>query len=271
MAYGVPVLKVAPLPLHGPFEDLGEGIGAPPPVRLPSIRAETEVSYDWLFASAAQPMLIVDADNCIARINAAAARLLHASPTPLVGSPFLAAFSASSTRGLAGALSTARVAGSARIVATCAGAQATRVSCGLSLIRAVRRSYILVHLDGGNGRTVDSPSLVAEVIENAPVGFLMTDAQLHLEYANQAFLKMIEADSLDEVYGQPLGRWLGLAADDLAQMEGQMSARRAVSMLFLRLTPEHGAAVEVEALLVAVPHKDHACWGLSIRSRPRLS
>jgi PAS domain-containing protein len=265
------MLKVAPVPTHEAAESFGEGAGPAPPVPVPSLLAPTEMSCDWLFGVAAQPMLIVDARDRILRANVAAARLLHVSPTTLEGSALAAAFAVGSTRELAAALCAARVTGSAKILSTPARAGAAQLTCALSLVVAERGSYILVHLDAEQHRQPGSPSVVGEAIENASFGFLLTDAHLHVEYANRAFLQMIEVDSPAEVHGQPLARWLGLSSDDLAQLHEQMSARRAVSTLFLRLAPEHGPVLEVEAAAVAVPRGDAACWGLSIRRRPRLS
>jgi hypothetical protein len=77
---------------------------------------------------------------------------------------------------------------------------------------------------------------------------------------------MAEDKSLTQVQGHPIARWLALCADDFAQLREQMSSRRAVSMLWLRMARAHGADLHVEVSAVAVPHADHGYWGFSIRS-----
>ncbi len=265
------MLKVAPAPMREVADNPLEGGFVPPPVPLPSLLDPVDISYERLFGIAAQPMLIVDPRNRIQRVNLAAERVLCASSRILIGAPLKAAFSPSSAAGLAAALATARLTGKARLVGSPARAAAAQLSCALSLVVAEGGASILVHLDAGHHGSQGSPSAAGEAIESASCALLLTDAHWRVEYANHAFLQMAEVNSLTEVQAQPLARWLVLSAENFAQLREQMSSRRAVSMLWLRMAREHGADLHVEVSAVAVPHADRHYWGFSIRSLARFS
>ena len=247
------------------------------PVRPPAAVRPAELPYDRLFATAAESVLIVEATTeCIVEANPAAAVLLRSTRPELVGALLTEAFAASGAQLLKGALSRACRHGSSnplRIQPRDGGAELT---AALSLFRTGAESYVLVRLQAPPTEVLRMSedrggSKVLEAIESASVGFLMTDSNFKIEYANPAFVEMIELSSVDEVLGNTLMHWLELSAHDLAKLSEQMSRREAVTVLTTRLRSDQKRSCDVELSAVAVPDQEAPCWGFSIRQRPILN
>jgi PAS domain-containing protein len=115
------------------------------------------------------------------------------------------------------------------------------------------------------------PSPVLAAIEGATVGFLVADADLRVEYANRAFIEMIEAGGLEDLRNRSLQRWLEFTTSDSARLQAQMCCRQAVTVLDTTLRSERGSTRRVEVRAVAVPDEQSACWGFSVCARPPVN
>jgi PAS domain-containing protein len=237
--------------------------------------AASETSYARLFAATDAPVLIVDAlYGTVLNANIAAARALDIQRSALVGSSLIAMFQQPGRQKVLAALGTARALGVARVI----GAHTTHggavLNATLSLVRQAGREYVLAHLESSDRdrcHSDDTPSFVSEAIENALTGFLVTDADFNVLYANRTLLEMLEHDSLEETGGSSLTRWLELSKEDLRLLKRQMQARESVSSLATWLYPLNSQPRMVQVLAIAVPDGTQSRWGFSISERPCLN
>jgi PAS domain-containing protein len=236
-----------------------------------------ELPYDQLFAAAGEPVLIVEAaTECIVEANPAAAVLLRSTRPALVGERLTEAFVASGAVSLRSALSRACRHGNSNLRSVRTRDGSAELSATLSLFRTGAESYVLVRLQAPPSavrqiRPGHSRSKVFDAIDTASVGFVMTDSSFKVEYANPAFVEMVELTSVDEVLGKALVHWLELSGENLARLSEQMSQREAVTVLTTRLRSDQKRSCDVEVTAVAVPDQENACWGFSIRQRPILN
>jgi PAS domain-containing protein len=273
--------------------------------RRPSLPLAAGFTETWLFAAASQAVMIVElASGNIVEANPAAAALLDSERTQLLGSSFLGAFDADSTPALAQMIATVRRRGHIeRVIARTRGRSAARgsrlarwaragrdIAITLSLVSAESDAYMLVRLlpaaraasdrndhgDGDGARDSDTrdasdakvPSLVLDAIDKAPEGFVVTDPELRLSYANRAFIRMAGLDSLAQLQGNSLTLWLELTQADLTRLNEQMARREAVTVFNTTLRRSslstRGASLEVEVSAIAVPDGRERSWGFRI-------
>ena len=237
----------------------------------------TQLAYEKLFNAATEPVLIVDAaTESIVEANPAAAIVLSTTRSSLVGTPVTQVFVAASAHALKNSLAATCTQGSSRPVCLEARGGGSMLTAAFSLFRTASESYVLVRLTAPPSGVLENPrgsdrSIVYEAIEDASIGFLMTDSEFRVEYANRAFIEMIELSSLDELRGTSLARWLELSAGDLARLSEQMARREAVTVLTSNLRSEQNRSRDVEVSAVAVPDEENPCWGFTVCERPRLN
>jgi PAS domain S-box-containing protein len=230
----------------------------------------------WLFAAATQPVMMVEqASGRILEANPAAASLLGIARAQLLGSAFLNAFHADSTAALTQSIASARLAGHGkRINARTHGSRGRDIGVTLSLVHADSDSYLLVQLltaahDANEQHGGEVSSIVMDVIEQAPEGFVVTDPGLRLTYANRAFIEMAGLASLDELRGRSLAVWLELSQSDLSRLHDQMARREAVTVWKTMLRRSSISTREVEVSAIAVPDGAEPCWGFRVNAAQR--
>jgi len=243
---------------------------------LPSPSPSADVShlsYGRLFSSSPQPILVVDTRWVIVHANVAACRLLGASKAALLGAPILDFLRSGSGSDVVGSLMSARLEGSSKLTDIRASVNGTALKATVSLVKSAGREYLLVHPRPITDRADDleNPSLVSEAIENASVGFLVTDGELKVLYANRAFLHMTGLACAAQAVGCPLTRWLKLSSDDFAQLSGQMNARESVTGLVKPLRDGSGRSRLVHALAIAVPDGPQSRWGFTLTEHARVN
>jgi nitrogen-specific signal transduction histidine kinase len=237
----------------------------------------TELPYERLFAAATEPVLVAESGSGeLVQANTAAATLLRTTCRSLIGAPLLSCFKTSSRQLLADSVAIACTTGLAEAVTIrpLKGGKPLRVF--LSLFRAAPKSYLLVRLasrlrDGSAGSPTRTRSVVFESLERAGAGFLVTDPQLRVQYANQTFIAMVRQSSPARVNGKSLTSWLTLSEVDLVRLREQMAQRQAVSVLTTKLRIDKHSTRDVEVHAVAVPGGQYPCWGFSITPRARLN
>jgi PAS domain-containing protein len=233
--------------------------------------ARSELAYQWLFDAAAEPVLIIEQHSgTVIEANPAAAKLLRMPRASLVGLPFVRAFDASSAAAVQDSLAITRSSGSAQPVKVQTLDGRAELSVVFSMFRlAPDESYVLVRVSAALAADADvsarPPSAVFEAIEAATVGFVVTDGELHVQYANPAFIRMVRKSGAEDVQDEPLAHWLELSDQDQARLREQMSLRQAVTVLTTRLRRNPDPSREVEVHAVAVPDGQNPCWGFSIR------
>lgn len=247
------------------------------PSSVPDARAPSELPYEWLFSAASEPILIVEATlGSIVEANPAAAELLRTPRRALIGTSLQESFEASSSRALQVSLGGALRAGSAVPICVRMRNGGTELSVGVSLVRVAPHAYLLVRLaarsrTGLNDHKHTIASMVLDAIDGASIGFLMTDAELNVEYANRAFIEMLDFDSMEDLRGRSLTRWVKFSTRDFAQLRAQMSQRQALSIFSAILRSRQEVVRDVELHAVAVPDEHKPSWAFSVCPRTRLN
>jgi PAS domain-containing protein len=272
-----------------------KALGSAPQRRpVPATAAGAGFPDAWLFAAATQPVLIVEpAHDRIVEVNPAAAALLGSERAGLLAGSFLGVFAADSTPALVQLIATARLSGHGkRIMVRTRAARASDVARGgrwtrarragrhigvtLSKVFAGSEVYLLVRLLPSAHDAIDDTdgqvaSLVLDAIEQAHAGFVVTDPDLRLSYANRAFIEMVGIASPAPLSGKSLATWLDLSQADLTRLHHQMARRDAVTIWKTMLRRSSLSAREVEVSAIAVPDGAERCWGFRITPTARGS
>jgi PAS domain-containing protein len=242
-----------------------------------TLGAGSELCYESLVASATEPVLIIDAcSGVVVEANSAVALLLHAERAALLGTPFIDTLEESSLAAVQRAFATARADGRAGAISVRARRGQLTLGLETALFHAAPDSFLLLRLtarsgaDAGPGRR-RSDSLVLKAIERAAVGFLITDAQLRVEYVNRALVQMLGLRSPDQVCGRPLAAWLTLGDAELARLRGPLAEHHAATVLRTSLCDTGNGVRFVEVHAVAVPAGRQTRWGFTLREQARLN
>ncbi len=238
--------------------------------------SSTPLPCAQLFSASSEAVMILDAaSDKILQANPSAAALLRTTRTALIGTRFLSAFESSSSAEIDRHTRLARTSGSSDVMAVRARGGRIELRARISLVRAASQSYFLVRLEPAvcEALTMSAGpgSAVLEVIDGAPVGFLITEAGFHVDYANRAFIEMAGVNSEAEVRGSPLTRWLRLSEADLGQLAQQLSAREATSRVTTQLCSAGNRSRRVELCAIPVADGEHTWWGFTVSELPRLN
>lgn len=134
--------------------------------------------------------------------------------------------------------------------------------------RNENQSLILITLKR-SGELVDrhdsnAQSLVIQALENAPDGFIVTNSAGKILTANQAFLRLIMSDKLEQILNEPLDRWLERSSVDLRVMLSNLHEKGSIKLFATSIRDSFGTLHPVEISAVSVPYP-HACLGFTIR------
>jgi len=111
----------------------------------------------------------------------------------------------------------------------------------------------------------NSKQLLADVMESAPDGFVVTDMNGVILTANRAFLQLAQVSNEDLVRGESLERWLGRGGVDLSVLLSNLRLRDLVRLFATRMKGEYGSFSDVEISAVAVTSGEQKCLGFTIR------
>jgi transcriptional regulator PpsR len=134
--------------------------------------------------------------------------------------------------------------------------------------RNENQSLILITLKR-TGELIDrhdsnAQSLVIQALENAPDGFIVTNSAGKILTANQAFLRLIMSDKLEQILNEPLDRWLERSSVDLRVMLSNLHEKGSIKLFATSIRDSFGTLHPVEISAVSVPYP-HACLGFTIR------
>jgi len=134
--------------------------------------------------------------------------------------------------------------------------------------RNENQSLILITLKR-TGELIDrhdsnAQSLVIQALENAPDGFIVTNSAGKILTANQAFLRLIMSDKLEQILNEPLDRWLERSSIDLRVMLSNLHEKGSIKLFATSIRDSFGTLHPVEISAVSVPYP-HACLGFTIR------
>jgi transcriptional regulator PpsR len=197
---------------------------------------QLDARYRMLFDLSGEAVLIVEASTLrIREANPAAHSMVGARPGSLPGKKLPSLIEKNSRdrlQGLVGAaLASAAVSpveielekGSRKVMASAAG------------FSQDRGQFLLLRLFSNQPGEAENAPAVLDLVEQMPDAFVVSDAHLEVISANNAFVELVQAPSVDTLRGRHLSTWIGRPGIDLDLIEGQID--------------QHGAARNVSTVL----------------------
>ncbi len=230
---------------------------------------DAEMRYRLLFQMAAEALLIVDAaTRRVVEANPAAERLLSSSGKRLIGRPLTAGFAPDDGAELDRLAARARAAGraegfSARLL------DGSAVDVSAALFRQEASAFLLVRVGGGASAfsvASEGARATAAVIAAAPEGYVATDADGAIRYANMAFLNLTQLATEEQALGASLDRFLGRPGVDLNVLISTLRESGSVRLFATSLRGEFGSIVDVEICAARAETADETLFGFLIRN-----
>jgi transcriptional regulator PpsR len=233
---------------------------------------QAETRHRLLFQVASEAVVVVEATTRkVVEANPAAMQMLGEAGRRLIGRPLNDAFAIPSRRALDALLGKVGAAGHAEeypLRPLADPAKAVRVSA--SLFREGRSDFYLVRLlagelDSDGAAQLKKKSRVFEVVGSSPDGFVVSDLNGRIQFANRAFLDFVQLGTEEQVRGEPLDRWLGRPGLDFSLLANQLREHQSLKQFSTTLRGEYGSTTEVEICAVAVPEGGEPYCGFTIR------
>lgn len=233
-----------------------------------------ETRYRLLFQMASEAILIVDGlTQKVVEANPVAVQLLGNSSKEVVGKQFPEDFHTASETEIQALLTAVRITGHAEDVPVRFGAGGSEFRVTASLFRQDNASHFLIRLSLLKGSTGDSAtararSTILHALEGLPDGFVVTETNGRVLFANRAFIDLVQLATEEQVRGKSLDQWLGRPGVDLSVLIANLRQHGSVRLFATSLRGEYGSTSEVEISAVSVEGAD-ACLGFTIRSIDR--
>ncbi len=138
-----------------------------------------------------------------------------------------------------------------------------------SLFRQDSAQFFLVRLSPVQTAAAQVPKIkwkLLKLVESAPDGFVVTNAEGRILTVNSAFLEIAQLSAPEQAEGEMLERWVGQTAVDLNVLITNLRQRGSVRLFGSVLRGEHGASTAVEISAVSVMNSERECFGFSIRN-----
>ncbi len=213
---------------------------------------QLEARYRMLFENAAEPVLIVEAGSLrIREANPAAHTLVGARAGSLPSKKFLSLIDKGSRDAVQALIGAAQASASVSPIDIKVVKGSRDVSIAVTGFTQDRGQFLLIRLLPAGEFAADADSLVLDLIEEMPDAFVVANAELDIVSANQAFVEMVQAASMDQLRGRHLSEIIGRPGIDLDLIEGQIDqhgAARNVSTVLRNGHDLEGEPVEISAV-----------------------
>jgi len=231
---------------------------------------QAEARHRLLFQVASEAVLIVDASNRkVLEANPAAGKLLGEGTRRLVGRLFPDGFDEPSTQALQSLLGAVRATGRTNDVAVTSADGTREFLASASLFREERSSFFLIRLTPLNAEhtstTPTQDSKVLEIVASAPEGFVVTNLEGRILFANRAFLDLVQLATDEQARNEPIERWLGRPGVDFNLLTAQLREHGTLRLFATQLRGEYGSSSDVEICAVSVVNGEEPCFGFTIR------
>lgn len=184
---------------------------------------QVETRYRLLFELSSEAVLIVDADGYRVReANPAAHAVLKAKSGSLVGAKLTNLFEARSREPLLAYVGSAMASSSVSPIRLKAPGSKTELTLSATGFRQHGGQSLLIRLASEANAAVSGGSAVLDVLQAMPDAFVLADSRLAISAANDAFVELAGAASVDQLRGRPLGDYLGRPGIDLELIAGQL-------------------------------------------------
>ena len=232
---------------------------------------QAEARHRLLFQVASEAVLIVDATTSkVIEVNPAAAKLLGEGNRRLVGRLFPEGFDAASTQSLQEVLGAVRATGRTNEVKVRSADGAREFVTSASLFREDQSSFFLIRLrslsdDYAPTLAKAQDSRVLEIVSSAPEGFVVTDLEGRILFANRSFLDLVQLATEEQARNESIDRWLGRPGVDFNLLIAQLREHGSVRLFATQLRGEFGSSSDVEICAVSVAEGEEPCFGFTIR------
>lgn len=231
---------------------------------------QVETRHRLLFQVTSEAVLIVDASNQrVVEANPAAIKLVGDLGKRLIGRSVVEAFDIGSKTTVETLLGSVLATGRAQDApARIAGEGGRDFFVYASLFREGRSMFFLLRLlraDRATPARSGEKSKVLEVVESSPDGFVVTDPEGRVLFANRSFLDSVDLAKQEQIRDQPLDKWLGRPGVDFNLLTSQLREHGSVRLFATVLQGELGSRIDVEICAVSVPDGDEPCFGFTIR------
>lgn len=234
-----------------------------------------ETRYRLLFRISSEPVLIVDVGSQrVVEANPASVDLFGEAVATIIDRPLVEAFEQDSAFPLQGLLAVVKAAGRGDDVRAKLKLSGEELLVSAHIFRQENASLFLVRLsrlraDSGPGVIPKMTWKLLKLVENAPDGFVVTDADGRVLSANAAFLDMAQLSTDRQAVNEKLDRWLGRPGVDLDILIANLRERGSVRLFASTMQGEFGTEVAVEISAAAVMNSERNCFGFAIRNVAR--
>ena len=227
-----------------------------------------ETRYRLLFQQAAEPILILDAASEKLEEANPAAQNLFGDAIRKSAWTLQSALTADSVQALREAFARVRATGRCDPIPVHLSRGGEEFELAVSLFRQENSSHLLVRLSPASDvvrpGTDELPQL-AELLQQAPDAFVVTDTEGRVLQVNRAFLDLTQAANDEVVRGESLDRWLGRSGVDLNVLVSNLRQHGSVRLFATQLRGEYGNVTDVEISAVAAMSATPPCLGFTIR------
>ncbi len=231
-----------------------------------------ETRYRLLFDNISEAVLIVDPiTRKTLEANPAAVALLGTvgKHGPKQGFPEL--FSPESGRAIDRLVTLVRTAGRSEEAAVTLAGDSREIVASAFLFRHDDASLALVRLipvgTAPSTAGLSTPrSAMLKILEDAPDGFVLTNADGRILASNAAFRDLVEIPTAEQAEAGSLEQWLGRLGVDMNVLTATLRQRRSVSLFATTLSGVYGGTTDVEISAVAVTERGESFYGFIIRN-----
>ncbi len=229
-----------------------------------------ETRYRLLFDMASEALVIIDANTLrVVEANPAAVELFGLSARKLLGHAFPVGVTEKAARDISAMLARARSGVRTDDLRLRAASDAGDLLVSATPFKQEDTQLLIVRSRTVRpGPAAPEPGVstsVAQVMQRAPDGFVVTDLEGRVLIANDAFVELTQLSSEQQVRGELLDRWMARPGVDLSVMLATLRQQGALRLFATSLRGEQGAQSEVEISAVSVPDGDPPCLGFTVR------
>lgn len=229
-----------------------------------------ETRYRLLFELASEAVLIVEPNSYrVLEANPAASKILDLPVKKIVGKSILDALADTERTVIEDLLASVKSSGDAESRTINGAHDSPQVTVSASIFRQESGNLFLVRLTPPELQQHDPSapkrSIMLDVLEQSPDGFIVTDTNGKILTCNHAFVEMAQLTKPDQVIGRNLSDWLGRSDVDLSVLVANIQQRGAVRLFSTMLHGTNGTQLQVEISGVSVKSSPNPCLGFSIR------
>ncbi|TRD11994.1 transcriptional regulator PpsR [Erythrobacter insulae] len=213
---------------------------------------QLEARYRMLFDRSSEAVAVLEAQTLrIREANPAAHSMLGVKAGGLAGKKFPSLIEKESRDALQAMAGAAIASDAVTPVEITVSKGARKVSLSINGFSQDRGQFLLLRMSPVGADKSNDASPLFDLVDHMPDAFVMANANLEIVSANQSFVELVQAASLDQLRGRQLSETLGRPGIDLDLIEGQIDqhgAARNVSTVLRSGNEMEGEPVELSAV-----------------------